>query len=486
MRYVVMGGGVAGVCCAEELCKLCHDDEVVLVSSYKTLKGVGNVVKYTDNLENFEIVERDLTSLPYANLTVQQGTAAGLSAGGKQVFLSNGKRLLYDKLCVCTGANPKAVANSPHVVVLRDQGTIEALAHRLPGKRRVVLVGNGGIALEVAHALSGVEVIWAVKHKHIEPVQPQQISQGSDDKQPAEATIKTQQGTMQFGHAVGPQWAKALPQSSIASHITLEYGVDVTSIQSHTPDDNPMQHPTQPHAGPSEHQSASQTSSDTEQQRVNSAGDQDAAWPVTVCLSNGKSYGADLVISAIGVEPNTGWLPEEVCRDESDGGIIVDRLMQSSVPAVYAAGDACTIAWTDQSPHWFQMRLWTQARIQGMFAAHAMAGVTDEMAFGFNFELFTHITRFCGQKVVLLGLYNGQGLHHEPEEDMVTYSRTTQGLNPTFVRVLLLRGRMQGAVLIGETELEETFEHLILDGLDLTRYGSDLLAPDVELEMIFD
>ena len=45
---------------------------------------------------------------------------------------------------------------------------------------------------------------------------------------------------------------------------------------------------------------------------------------------------------------------------------------------------------------------------------------------------------------------------------------------------------MQGAVLIGETELEETFEHLILDGLDLSRYGPDLLAPDVELEMIFD
>ena len=45
---------------------------------------------------------------------------------------------------------------------------------------------------------------------------------------------------------------------------------------------------------------------------------------------------------------------------------------------------------------------------------------------------------------------------------------------------------VQGAVLVGETELEETFEHLILDGLDLTRYGPDLLAPDVELEMVFD
>ena len=35
--------------------------------------------------------------------------------------------------------------------------------------------------------------------------------------------------------------------------------------------------------------------------------------------------------------------------------------MQSCVAGVYAAGDACTIAWTDKSPHWFQMRLWTQA-----------------------------------------------------------------------------------------------------------------------------
>lgn len=50
----------------------------------------------------------------------------------------------------------------------------------------------------------------------------------------------------------------------------------------------------------------------------------------------------------------------------------------------------------------------------------------------------------------------------------------------------LVPAMVKGAVLVGDTELEETFEHLILDGLDLTRYGPDLLAPDVELEMIFD
>ena len=41
-------------------------------------------------------------------------------------------------------------------------------------------------------------------------------------------------------------------------------------------------------------------------------------------------------------------------------------------------------------------------------------------------------------------------------------------------------GRMCGAVLIGETELEETFENLILNQLDLSRYGEDLLTQDIE------
>ena len=54
------------------------------------------------------------------------------------------------------------------------------------------------------------------------------------------------------------------------------------------------------------------------------------------------------------------------------------------------------------------------------------------------------------------------------------------------MRVLLHNGRMVGAVLIGETELEETFENLILDGLDLSSYGPDLLDPDVEIDHIFD
>ena len=67
-----------------------------------------------------------------------------------------------------------------------------------------------------------------------------------------------------------------------------------------------------------------------------------------------------------------------------------------------------------------------QARIMGTWAAQCMVGDLDELSGGFAFELFTHVTRFCGRKVVLLGRYNGQGLEHELAEDIITYSRAQE------------------------------------------------------------
>ena len=48
-------------------------------------------------------------------------------------------------------------------------------------------------------------------------------------------------------------------------------------------------------------------------------------WPVYVRLTNGATYGADFIVSAIGVQPSTAWLPPELDRAE-DGGLLVDEL----------------------------------------------------------------------------------------------------------------------------------------------------------------
>ena len=55
-----------------------------------------------------------------------------------------------------------------------------------------------------------------------------------------------------------------------------------------------------------------------------------------------------------------------------------------------------------------------------------------------------------------------------------------------YVKTVMKDGRMYGAILIGETDLEETFENLILNQMDLSAFGEDLLSPDVDIEDYFD
>ena len=53
-------------------------------------------------------------------------------------------------------------------------------------------------------------------------------------------------------------------------------------------------------------------------------------------------------------------------------------------------------------------------------------------------------------------------------------------------QVVLHNGRVRGALLIGETDLEETFENLILNRLNVGAMGLDLLDPCVDIEDYFD
>ena len=73
-----------------------------------------------------------------------------------------------------------------------------------------------------------------------------------------------------------------------------------------------------------------------------------------------------------------------------------------------------------------------------------------------------------------------------------------------YIKAILQNGRMVGAVLIGETDLEvsaiqchspqnaivksmqETGENLILNQMDLSRFGESLLDPDIDIEDYFD
>lgn len=55
-----------------------------------------------------------------------------------------------------------------------------------------------------------------------------------------------------------------------------------------------------------------------------------------------------------------------------------------------------------------------------------------------------------------------------------------------YLKLVVQDGKLHGAVLIGDTEMEETFENLILNQLDISRYGENLLNPDIDIDDYFD
>jgi NADPH-dependent 2,4-dienoyl-CoA reductase/sulfur reductase-like enzyme len=521
-HLVVVGGGVAGVSAAEELCRIAPRADVTLVSADADLRGAATVARLGRALEEVRLEARAPAALAAAapNLRWVRGTAVGLDLADKRLLLDGGISLPYDALIVATGARPRRLladggaAGSPRVLALRDTDSVAALAGRLAAARRVLVAGNGGIALELAAALRGPDLVWAARHCHVGDaffdadaaaflLEELRAGRGAaaaasasdtgngaaadlDSETPVQAQAQAPAAPLPpqvkttLGRAVGPRWAEELlPRGARAGtgRLMLELGCEVARVEERAAD------PSAP-------------------------ADADAAFPVLVTLSSGARHAVDFVVTAIGVDPAPAleWVPHAAARG-ADGGLAVDARMATTAPGVFAAGDAASAEWPRAAaPHWFQMRLWAAARAMGVHAARCAAGVDAATGTPMAFELFSHVTRFAGKKVVLLGLYNGQRLEGEPAEEMVSYSRVDEeesapaasggccgshgvhhgGAGRRFVRVLLLRGRVQGAVLVGETGLEEVMENLILDQLDVSALGPALLDPDLELDHVFD
>lgn len=55
-----------------------------------------------------------------------------------------------------------------------------------------------------------------------------------------------------------------------------------------------------------------------------------------------------------------------------------------------------------------------------------------------------------------------------------------------YIKFILKDGKLEGAMLIGDTDLEETCENLILNRIDLSDYKEDLLNPNIDIEDYFD
>ena len=89
-------------------------------------------------------------------------------------------------------------------------------------------------------------------------------------------------------------------------------------------------------------------------------------------LAGSVELQAELVVSSIGVVPNTGFLAGGALKLAANGAIETDDALRTSVPDVWAAGDCANVTWVDASRR--PEQLWYTARDQGREAARSMLG----------------------------------------------------------------------------------------------------------------
>ncbi|XP_012280693.1 pyridine nucleotide-disulfide oxidoreductase domain-containing protein 1 [Orussus abietinus] len=470
VTFMIVGGGIAGVSCAEGLAFLVPEEKVILISDSALLKAVTNIIPLGKTLMQFDVEERSSESFKetYPSISVIHDVVMKINCAEKLVETKGGIQISYKKLCLCTGAKPKVIAeNNPYVIGIRDTESVEHFSERIRNSKRIIVVGNGGIATEIVHEVEDVEVIWVIKDDHIsatfvdpgaaEFFQDKLIKKDSYDHHAQSSPVKRMKYTItngtvtKGGPALGPDWHNSFEMkgvSTVSTKVNIEYCCEISKV-----------------LYPNEL---------SEEERTEQ-------WPIYAKLTNGKVIGCDFIVSATGVIPHSQLTGLQTLKKAEDGGILVDWKLETSEKNIFAAGDVCTANW-ELAEHWFQMRLWTQAQQMGRYAAKAMVSTLRDEEFlqDFCFELFTHVTKFFGYKVVLLGLYNGQKLDRNYE----ILLRMTKGKE--YIKLILKNGKMQGAVLIGDTDLEEMCENLILNQLDLSSYGEDLLNPDIDIEDYFD
>jgi 3-phenylpropionate/trans-cinnamate dioxygenase ferredoxin reductase component len=123
-----------------------------------------------------------------------------------------------------------------------------------------------------------------------------------------------------------------------------------------------------------------------------------------LALPGGGWLDADLIVTAVGVRPCTGWL--DGSGVDLANGIVVDSRLQSSVPGVYAAGD-CAAFWSGRYGRRLRVEHWDTALHSPRVAAANALGAEQD---------YDPVPYFWSEQFGRMVQYVG---HHDGEDRLV-------------------------------------------------------------------
>ena len=165
-RIVIVGGGAAGFAAAEMLRRQDYRGSIVMLSQEKAAP-----VDRPNLSKDYLAGSAPEDWLPLrpddfyreAKIDLRLGAeVASIDTKAKQVLLSGGEGIPYDRLLLATGAEPVRLpipgADQPHVHLLRSLDDCRAIIASAKDARRAVVIGASFIGLEAAAALRARDI----------------------------------------------------------------------------------------------------------------------------------------------------------------------------------------------------------------------------------------------------------------------------------------------------------------------------------------
>jgi 3-phenylpropionate/trans-cinnamate dioxygenase ferredoxin reductase component len=314
--FVIAGGGLAGAKAAEALREQGFDGRLVLATEedIRPYERPPLSKEYLQGKAGQDAIFVHPPDWYDANrVELLLGTAVtGIDRGRREVALSDGGHLAYDRLLLATGAVPrrlplpgadavKGEGEAGGMLYLRRVGDSDRIRDTFSVASRVLIIGAGWIGLEVAAAarVAGVEVTIA---------------------EAAELPLL---------HVLGPQVAPVFADLHREHGVDLRLGVQIAEI-------------------------------------ITSGGK-----AIGARLADGTCIRADAVIVGIGAAPQTR-LAEAAGLDVRNG-VVTEASLRTSDPAIYAAGDVANAFHPLLGTH-IRVEHWANALHQPETAAAAMLG----------------------------------------------------------------------------------------------------------------